>query len=75
MTNRSASGQAAVVGQANLSLIQNSNKDDVLQVTTQVGGFLTAEAPNENNGDKWKLTGGAVLFFGVTGTFNNFLLF
>jgi hypothetical protein len=75
VTNRSASGQAAVIGQANLSLIQNSNKDDVLQVTTQVGGFLTAEAPNQNNGDKWKVTGGAVLFFGLTGTFNDFLIF
>jgi Putative peptidoglycan binding domain len=71
LTNSSASGQGAIIGQANLSVVQNDDKDDVLQVTTQVGGFLTAEAPNDNNGDKWKLTGGAVLFFGVTGTFNN----
>jgi len=70
ITNASVSGQAAVVGQANLSVIKNRDNDDVLQVTTQLGGFLTAEAPNRNNDDKWKVTGGGLLFFGLTATYN-----
>lgn len=72
LNTRSASAQGQVFAQANLSLKKNSNGDDVLQVTGQAGLFLSAEAPNDNNGNKWNITGGAVLFFGVTGTFNDF---
>jgi len=71
VTNPSASGQAGVIGQANLSV----DKNDVVQVTSQVGGILSAEAPNRLNGDRWKVTGGLVVYFGVTITYNDLFIF
>jgi hypothetical protein len=60
-------GQLAIIAAANLTLIKVGN-NDVLQVTTQVGGYLQAEAPTPDNNDRWKFTGGGLAFFGVAGS-------
>lgn len=44
---------------------------DVLQVTGGGGLYVQAEPPGNDN-EKWKVTGGATAFFGITGTIGSF---
>jgi hypothetical protein len=64
-------GQLSLIAAANLTLVKVGDKD-VLQVTAQAGGYLQAEVPNDSNDNKWKVTAGAVTFFGIAGTFAQF---
>jgi hypothetical protein len=68
LTNPSGSGQLTGLLSANLGIIKDKDGNDVFQVTTQLGPLLDAAAPNRVNDRRWVVTGGAVLFFGLTGT-------
>ena len=63
--------QGSVVAAASLTLVKLGDKD-FIQVTGQVGGYLQAEPPSDFNENRWNVTGGAVSFFGLTGTFFSF---
>jgi hypothetical protein len=71
LSNRSGSVQISGLAGANLSVIRRGSVD-VLQLTTQLGIVGEFDPPNDDNGGVWKVSAGAVAFFGLTGTFGSF---